>query len=661
MNWETQIAEKNNDYLEFPMELDMFPYTKEGLHYAEKNDPTLEKYTIEGRPREYYLYRLVGVLVHSGANLNSGHYYSHIQSRFPGPTFGKWFTFNDTNVSPFNLNELKEQTFGGTRSQHVFHQDTKVFQEVETTVTHSAYMLFYERVRYFSNTFEAVSVDPLVKIENSDHLLAYRLFDPALLIFFVSRCYGSSSFFNSLLPSKNADKALHSNPGNNLLQQRDEDDLAKKKKTFDEGDDRLKKQTRSDKLFQLILDRYLLGDAIVARCINSGTYYPQLSDATRRVWFKKEENASEFLSKVSLDDLYHLLIETPEFRTRIAFSSLLADACRIAPIDSGIRFIETILTPKLLDTALANPENSYWYALRQVIEQHNYLALKAFELGMIVEIFNAALGNESPFYDWERASSKALAPHRPRASNAPPPPPSQPSYIRISWDHAIVAAATSASVAFELRKTFDESSLICVKDMTAWIWCIGKILQPESTEKIVSILLYGRQFGFEDDVNLAYKLAKIASASSHESTPRFFDVVSQLGQESFAIPVNFFLGGNVEGHIGFLRLVVTNRASLFAFGCIALFVERLDDFPQMKAPQVLERWLSNVDAFFREDQLTAGLEPREVNRALGVLEILARLQSRPNSALDTISTTPPANGYYSDDDLDSIKETEENM
>lgn len=89
---------KVNDKCDFPLQLDMRPFTKEGL----ERDPTTgdlgghegvgsagEGYprtSPDGRgslpmyPDSYYKYKLAGVLVHQGT-ADSGHYFSYIKQR----------------------------------------------------------------------------------------------------------------------------------------------------------------------------------------------------------------------------------------------------------------------------------------------------------------------------------------------------------------------------------------------------------------------------------------------------------------------------------------------------------------------------------------------------------------------------------------------------
>ncbi|ETO25574.1 Ubiquitin carboxyl-terminal hydrolase family protein, partial [Reticulomyxa filosa] len=103
--------------------------------------PTQQQPTFtELHPPEYYDYRLVGILVHTG-NANSGHYYSYGES-----PDGKWWEFNDTEVSPFDPQNIDAETFGG---MHVTMMDDpqnprrRIQKEIEKPF--NAYMLVYKR------------------------------------------------------------------------------------------------------------------------------------------------------------------------------------------------------------------------------------------------------------------------------------------------------------------------------------------------------------------------------------------------------------------------------------------------------------------------------------------------------------------------------------
>lgn len=78
-------------------------------------------------PDSHFLYRLKGVVVHTGS-ADSGHYYSFIQDQDK-----KWFEFNDDRVTPFDPSRLPEESYGGKDEE-----DVKI---------KNAYMLFYERIQ----------------------------------------------------------------------------------------------------------------------------------------------------------------------------------------------------------------------------------------------------------------------------------------------------------------------------------------------------------------------------------------------------------------------------------------------------------------------------------------------------------------------------------
>ena len=140
---------KVQDRCEFPMELDMEPYTQEGIEArAAKRDETDEikrKY-----PEDYYNYKLRGVVVHTGI-ADSGHYYSLIRD----PT-GQWLEFNDTIVTPFDPSDIPSEAFGGEES--VVFNTSETSQVTMKEKTRNAYLLFYERDGSYdtSNTEEGL-------------------------------------------------------------------------------------------------------------------------------------------------------------------------------------------------------------------------------------------------------------------------------------------------------------------------------------------------------------------------------------------------------------------------------------------------------------------------------------------------------------------------
>eukprot|EP01119_Soliformovum_irregulare_P016659 TRINITY_DN4860_c0_g1_i1.p1 TRINITY_DN4860_c0_g1~~TRINITY_DN4860_c0_g1_i1.p1 ORF type:complete len:2591 (-),score=801.00 TRINITY_DN4860_c0_g1_i1:32-7804(-) len=138
---------KVHDYCEFPLVINMKPWTKEGL--AIQDGIALED--IEEHDDSYYTYELMGVLVHTGG-ADAGHYYSYIKERMPsqsphGAVEKRWFEFNDSVVTPFDPKDLPAECYGGT--QEVSHWDDWSRQYVRKTYdrVRSAYMLFYDRVQ----------------------------------------------------------------------------------------------------------------------------------------------------------------------------------------------------------------------------------------------------------------------------------------------------------------------------------------------------------------------------------------------------------------------------------------------------------------------------------------------------------------------------------
>lgn len=54
------------------------------------------------------VYELFSILIHSGGP-HHGHYYAYIKSFEDG----KWYCFNDYNVTELNVREMQEKVFGG--------------------------------------------------------------------------------------------------------------------------------------------------------------------------------------------------------------------------------------------------------------------------------------------------------------------------------------------------------------------------------------------------------------------------------------------------------------------------------------------------------------------------------------------------------------------
>ncbi|KAK9820599.1 hypothetical protein WJX72_012157 [[Myrmecia] bisecta] len=160
-DYETMTRWKIKDRFDFPTELDMYKYTVEGLAAEEAAEkagggsraasPTSQ------HGRAWYQYELKGVVVHSGTAF-VGHYYSYIKVRAGSEgegqagNAGQWLKFDDNDVTPWDVNRLGVDCFGGKFATEVYNELTKRHEARERDVPHSAYMLFYERSEAFEPT-----------------------------------------------------------------------------------------------------------------------------------------------------------------------------------------------------------------------------------------------------------------------------------------------------------------------------------------------------------------------------------------------------------------------------------------------------------------------------------------------------------------------------
>ena len=158
------------------MELNIKPWTKEGIEEREKSksqqkdksemdsdddipegDKANQDKSNEEEKKEHqdeekdddqphvdermYEYEAVGVVVHSGG-AEGGHYYSYIKDREKG----KWFEFNDTQVKPFDLKDLADETFGGESKGGNFLGNANDFMgETIFSRSRNAYFIIYQR------------------------------------------------------------------------------------------------------------------------------------------------------------------------------------------------------------------------------------------------------------------------------------------------------------------------------------------------------------------------------------------------------------------------------------------------------------------------------------------------------------------------------------
>ena len=136
----TFTNKKLNDYLEFPFEINFKKWTRAYLRSTDPNlKPELLNITDEEKENldeEKMNYILTGILIHSGSSLQSGHYYSLIIDQ----ESGKWYQFNDNNITEFNIErDLEKECFGikGNIDGEQFGR--------------TAYLLFYTKKSLFRN------------------------------------------------------------------------------------------------------------------------------------------------------------------------------------------------------------------------------------------------------------------------------------------------------------------------------------------------------------------------------------------------------------------------------------------------------------------------------------------------------------------------------
>jgi hypothetical protein len=168
-NFDTLMNEKIHTRLEFPTILDMTSYTEEGYKAnsvqekvkemeIEENEKEKEKENEESpkkvfKEKEYYTFKLVGVVMHNG-NAEAGHYYSYINTNrrkneedkdYLRPEIDHWLEFNDSIISEFNFSKLKSECFGGSIENIDYMGENSEVAKLIGGRSKSAYILLYER------------------------------------------------------------------------------------------------------------------------------------------------------------------------------------------------------------------------------------------------------------------------------------------------------------------------------------------------------------------------------------------------------------------------------------------------------------------------------------------------------------------------------------
>ncbi|KAL4435156.1 hypothetical protein ABPG74_003649 [Tetrahymena malaccensis] len=168
----TMEKKKINDYFEFPLELNLRNWTKQKLF--EQEGRSLSESDIH--PDDYYNFQLSGVLVHNGTS-ESGHYYSFIKNKEDS----KWYEFNDSYVKEFNVENIKDECYGG-KSQQIYR--SQMWDESDYNKSRNAYILFYERVNPYPHKLQELVNLPIqqdlvqkIKDENREFWKSRYIFD----------------------------------------------------------------------------------------------------------------------------------------------------------------------------------------------------------------------------------------------------------------------------------------------------------------------------------------------------------------------------------------------------------------------------------------------------------------------------------------------------
>jgi ubiquitin C-terminal hydrolase len=136
---------KLNDYCEFPMVIDFKPWMRASILTQNKDDPCFKNVVIDQEEinqlndPEALKYKLTGILVHSGATAEGGHYFSYIYD----PQSHKWHRYDDSKISEFNPADIKYECFGQDKHDKDHNAGTSdLFSKSQ-----NAYLLFYTKIK----------------------------------------------------------------------------------------------------------------------------------------------------------------------------------------------------------------------------------------------------------------------------------------------------------------------------------------------------------------------------------------------------------------------------------------------------------------------------------------------------------------------------------
>ncbi|KAL4426457.1 hypothetical protein ABPG74_012958 [Tetrahymena malaccensis] len=112
------------DKYNYPLELNMYDFMDNS---SKEND----------MPQENFLYTLYAVLIHSGKQSGSGHYYVYINK------LNRWYKFNDSRVDIISEDEVLAGGEGGEFTEKKLNQQSEKIEETTIQKKETAYMLVY--------------------------------------------------------------------------------------------------------------------------------------------------------------------------------------------------------------------------------------------------------------------------------------------------------------------------------------------------------------------------------------------------------------------------------------------------------------------------------------------------------------------------------------
>ncbi|KAJ3434759.1 prion-like-(q/n-rich)-domain-bearing protein [Anaeramoeba flamelloides] len=208
---------KINDYYEFPFDLNLYNYTKDGRNNNQKlnqdfnnssgnttkNDNNSSGNDNNMADDEYYNYKLTGIIVHSGST-ESGHYYSLIKERIPrnfnqSTIFNnklndedlKWYRFDDRLVEEIDPKDIPHECYGG--KHYISIKENSIEKTLYEDKFYSAYILIYQRKDTIINNCKKIAKNNIPKTifnkiwgKNLQYLIYQNLFEKKYSDFFLS-------------------------------------------------------------------------------------------------------------------------------------------------------------------------------------------------------------------------------------------------------------------------------------------------------------------------------------------------------------------------------------------------------------------------------------------------------------------------------------------